>query len=67
MPKSLVGNNKKTLINLSDIKIQQQDFEYNKINIQKNDLIQIMRDYLQQKVTRIITTDKLDKLNSKIA
>jgi hypothetical protein len=67
MPKSLVGNNKKTLINIPDIKIQQQNFEYNKINIQKNDLIQIMRDYLEQKATRIITTEKLDELNSKIA
>jgi hypothetical protein len=67
MPKSLIGNNKRTLIDVSVIRTQQQVFEYNKINLQKNELIQIMRDYLGQKVTRIITTDKLDKLNSKIA
>lgn len=67
MPKSLIGNNTRTLVDVSVIRTQQQVFEYNKINLQKNDLIQIMRDYLGQKVTRIITTDKLDKLNSKIA
>jgi len=67
MPKSLIGNNTRTLVDVSAIQTQQQVFEYNKINLQKNDLIQIMRDYIGQKVTRIITTDKLDKLHTKIA
>jgi hypothetical protein len=37
------------------------------INSQKNELIQIMNDYLTQKITRIVTTDKLNTLHSKIA
>ena len=37
------------------------------LNTKKTELIQIMNDYLTQKITRIQTTNKLDILNSKIA
>jgi len=73
MPKSLIGNSslRKTLISQSQIQAQIQSILENKaitnINSQKTELIQIMNDYLTQKITRIQTTNKLDILNSKIA
>jgi hypothetical protein len=73
MPKSLIGNSslRKTLISQSQIQAQIQSIletkAINNINSQKTELIQIMNDYLTQKITRIQTTNKLDILNSKIA
>ena len=73
MPKSLIGNSSltKTLISQSQIQAQIQSILETKaisnINSQKTELIQIMNDYLTQKITRIQTTNKLDILNSKIA
>ena len=73
MGRSLIGDgsSRKTLIPQSQIQAQIQTIletrAITSINSQKSELIQIMNDYLTQKVTRIVTTNKLTALESKIA
>jgi hypothetical protein len=76
MGKSLIGeySNTNSIVNIA--KFQKDIADYNErqinaqlaiISTQKTQLIQIMNDYLTQKTTKIITTAKLNSLESKIA
>lgn len=68
------GSGTRSLIDTSKIATQKQNYANKlvrgcliELNTKKTELIQIMNDYLTQKITRIETTNKLDILNSKIA